>query len=86
MPSSYSFSTSALNVVSGQRHAPAALYPRGKDPRYPLGWVDPRAGLDTEARGRILCPSTGSNLDRPVFQPLARHYTDGATRQLFIQL
>jgi hypothetical protein len=22
--------------VSGQRHAPAALYPRGKDPRYPL--------------------------------------------------
>jgi hypothetical protein len=23
-------------VVSGQRHAPAALYPRGKDPRYPL--------------------------------------------------
>jgi hypothetical protein len=27
--------------VSGQRHAPAALYPRGKDPRYPLdtGWA-----------------------------------------------
>jgi sulfatase maturation enzyme AslB (radical SAM superfamily) len=23
-------------VVSGQRHAPAALYPRGNDPRYPL--------------------------------------------------
>jgi hypothetical protein len=22
--------------VSGQRYAPAALYPRGKDPRYPL--------------------------------------------------
>jgi hypothetical protein len=22
--------------VSGQRHAPAALYPWGKDPRYPL--------------------------------------------------
>jgi hypothetical protein len=22
--------------VSGQRHAPAALYPRGKDPRYPF--------------------------------------------------
>jgi hypothetical protein len=21
--------------VSGQRHAPAALYPRGNDPRYP---------------------------------------------------
>jgi hypothetical protein len=33
---SYSFSTSALNGVSGQRHAPAALYSQGKDPRYPL--------------------------------------------------
>jgi hypothetical protein len=22
--------------VSGQHHAPAALYPRGKEPRYPL--------------------------------------------------
>jgi hypothetical protein len=31
MHSSYSFSTSALDGVSGQRHAPAALYHR-----YPL--------------------------------------------------
>jgi hypothetical protein len=28
--SSYSLLTSALDGVSGQRHAPAALYPRGK--------------------------------------------------------
>jgi hypothetical protein len=34
--SSYSFSTSALDGVSGQRHAPAALYPRGKDPPVPI--------------------------------------------------
>jgi hypothetical protein len=34
--SSYSFLTSALDGVTCQRHAPAALYPRGKDPRYPL--------------------------------------------------
>jgi hypothetical protein len=34
--SSYSLLTSALDSVSGQRHAPAALYPRGKDLRYPL--------------------------------------------------
>jgi hypothetical protein len=33
---SYSFMTLALDVVGGQRHAPAALYPKGKDPRYPL--------------------------------------------------
>jgi hypothetical protein len=26
----------ALDVVSGQRHAPAALYPRRKEPRYAL--------------------------------------------------
>jgi hypothetical protein len=34
--SSYSFLTSTLDGVNGQRHAPAALYPRGKNPRYPL--------------------------------------------------
>jgi hypothetical protein len=33
---SYSFTTSALDGVSGQRHAPAALYPPRKDPQYPL--------------------------------------------------
>jgi hypothetical protein len=35
--SSYSFITSSLDGVSGQCHAPAAFYPRGKEPRYPLG-------------------------------------------------
>jgi hypothetical protein len=34
--------------VSGQRHAPAALYPPGKDRRYPLdrrlGWPQSRSG------------------------------------------
>jgi hypothetical protein len=63
--------------VSDQRHAPAALYPRGKDPGTHCtgGWVGPRAGLDTEARGKILCPRRGSNPDRPVVQPVVRHYT-----------
>jgi hypothetical protein len=53
--------------VSGQRHAPAALYPRGKDPRYHWigGWVGPRVGLDAGARRKILCPCRGSNPDRP---------------------
>jgi hypothetical protein len=49
--------------VSGQHHAPAALYPRGKDPGTHCtgGWVGPRAGLDTEDTGKILCPRRGSN-------------------------
>jgi hypothetical protein len=33
--------------------------------------VGPRAGLDTEVRGKILCPCRGSNPDRPVVQPVA---------------
>jgi hypothetical protein len=27
--------------------------------------MGPRAGLDTEVRGKILCPRRGSNPDRP---------------------
>jgi hypothetical protein len=47
--------------VSDQRHAPAALYTR----EMTLGthctgdWVGPRAGLDTEVRGKILLPLSG---------------------------
>jgi hypothetical protein len=48
--------TSATEGVSGQRHAPAALYSREKTPgtHWTGGWVGPRAGLDTEVRGKIL--------------------------------
>jgi hypothetical protein len=64
--------------VSGQCHAPALAFTPGE--RTPGthctgGWVDPRAGLDTEARGKILCPRRVSNPDRPVVQPVVRHYT-----------
>jgi hypothetical protein len=47
--------------VSGQRHAPVALYPQGKDPRYPLYgvWASPRVGLDTNATGKILSSLPG---------------------------
>jgi hypothetical protein len=34
--SSYSYLTSALDGVNGQRNDSAPLYPQGKDPRYPL--------------------------------------------------
>jgi hypothetical protein len=59
--------------VSGQRHAPGERTP---STHCTGGWVGPRAGLDIEARGKILCPRRGSNPDRPVVQPVVRHYTD----------
>jgi hypothetical protein len=34
--------------------------------------VGTRAGLETEARRKILCPCRGSNPDRPVVQPVVR--------------
>jgi hypothetical protein len=57
--SNYLFLTSALHGVSGQHHAPAALYPGEKTPgtHCTRGWVGPRAGLDADARGKILCLS-----------------------------
>jgi hypothetical protein len=36
------------------------------------GWVGLRAGLNTEARGKILCLCWGSNLDRSVVQSVVR--------------
>jgi hypothetical protein len=68
---------------SGQRYAPAALYPRGKDPRYPLyrrlGGPQSRSGQ--RKKSFRLCQ--GSNLDRPVVQSVVRH-TDWATRLLTV--
>jgi hypothetical protein len=50
--------TLALEGVSGQRHAPAALSPGERTPgtHYTGGWVGHRAGLETKARGKILLP------------------------------
>jgi hypothetical protein len=83
MYSSYSFTTSALDgwwVVS--------VSPGGRTPgtHWTGGWVCTRAGLDSEVRGKISCLCRVSNLDRPVVQPLARHYTDWATRLTFIHV
>jgi hypothetical protein len=36
--------------------------------------VDPRAGLDTEDRGKIFSPLPGTEPDRPVVQPVVRQY------------
>jgi hypothetical protein len=44
------------------------------------GWVGPRPGLDIEAKEKSFRLCRGLNLDHSVFQPVARHYTDWATR------
>jgi hypothetical protein len=63
--------------VSGQRHASAALYSWGKDPRYPLyRRLSGPQRLDNKSFR--LCRE--SNPYRPVVQPIARHYTDWANR------
>jgi hypothetical protein len=60
--------------LSGQHHAPAALLPRGKDPRYPLyrrlGGPQSQSGKRIQGKSFRLC--RGSNLDRPVVQRVAR--------------
>jgi hypothetical protein len=76
---SYSFSTSALDGGEWSASLPGRAFTPGE--RTPGthctgGWVGPRAGLDTEVRGKIVCPRRRSNPDRPVVQPVVRHYTD----------
>jgi hypothetical protein len=80
---SYSFSTSALDGGEWSASRLGRALAPGKEPpgnHWTRSWVGPRAGLDTEARGKILCLCRALNLDRPVVQPVARHYTDWATR------
>jgi hypothetical protein len=78
---SYSFLTSALDGGEWSASRPGRALLPGKDhgTYCTEGWVGPRAGLDTEERGKIHCPCQGSNLDRPVVQSVARHYIDWAT-------
>jgi hypothetical protein len=85
--SSYSFVTSALDGVSGQRHALAALNPRERTPDNHCtgGWVSLRAALNTEARGKIYV-YLGLNPGRPVIQSAVRHYTDWTTPDRGISL
>jgi hypothetical protein len=69
--------------MSDHRHAPTAFYPLGKDPRYPLyrrlgGPQNWSGHKRLEEKSFRLCWE--SKLGRPVVQPVARHYTDWATR------
>ena len=72
----YSFLTTTLEGVRGQRHAPAALYLRER-PGTPCtgGWVGPRTGLDRCGKSR---PPPG--FDRRTVEPVVIRYTDWATR------
>jgi hypothetical protein len=74
--SSYSFTTSALDGGEWSVSRPGRDLPSGKGRHWKGCWVGPRAGLDTETRGKISCLCQGSNFDRPVVQSVARHYTD----------
>jgi hypothetical protein len=76
--SSYSFSTSTLDGGEWSASRPGRAFTPGEmtsGTNCTGGWVGLRAGLDTEARGKILCPLRGSNPDHPVVQPVVRHYT-----------
>ena len=63
--------TSALDEVDGQRHAPAALYPRERTSTNCVGgWVGPRAGLDGCGKSRPHRDSIpGSSNPQPVAIP-----------------
>jgi hypothetical protein len=79
MYSFYSFTTSALDGGEWSASRPSRALPSGERisrTHWTGSWVDPRAGLDTEVRGKISCFSQGSNLDFPVVQSVAKRYTD----------
>jgi hypothetical protein len=84
---SYSFSTSALDGGEWSASRPGRALAPAKGPPVPrreAGWAQEPV-LDTEVRGKIICLCRGSNLDLPVVQPVARHYTDWATGSLKLQ-
>jgi hypothetical protein len=68
-------------LMSGQGHVPATFNPGKKvhGTHCTGGWVGPRAGLDTEVRGKILGDWTS------FVQTMVRHYTVWATPVSFIQ-
>jgi hypothetical protein len=69
----------ALDGVSGQRHALAALYPQGKEPLVPIvqeaGWA-PELVWTQRLEEKSSAPAGDRVSDCLVVQPVARHYTD----------
>jgi hypothetical protein len=79
--SSQSFTISALDGSEWSASRPGERTP---GTHCTGGWVGPRAGADTEVGGKILCLCWGSNPDRPIVQPVARHCTYWATPAHFV--
>ena len=66
--------TTTLEGVRGQRHAPAAFYPRERTgTHFTGGWMGQRTGLDRCGKSRPL-----PGFDPQTFQPVASCYTDCA--------
>jgi hypothetical protein len=87
--SSYSFSSSALDGGEWSASRPSRALPPGKGPPVPIiqesGWApEPVWTQRLEEKFFSLC--RGSNLDRSVIQPVARHYTDWATRLTIVRM
>jgi hypothetical protein len=74
------FGTGCLWVVGVK--TPPRFTPEERNPgtHSTWGWVGPRADLDTEVRGKILCLCRGMNFDHPVVQSVVRHYTAWANK------
>jgi hypothetical protein len=81
--SSYSFSTSALDGVEWSASLPDRALALGKGPPVSIvpeaGWA-PEPVWTQRLEEKSCCLCRESNLDRPVVQPVARHYTDWATQ------
>jgi hypothetical protein len=75
---SYSFSTSALDGGEWSASRPGRALPSGKGPPVPIvqeaGWA-PEPVWTQRLEEKSFCLCRGSNPDRPVVQPVVRHYT-----------
>jgi hypothetical protein len=66
--------------VSGQRHAPATLYPRGKKNSVPIGQEEAQWAPEPVWTQGLEEKSSAPVGDRtPIFQPVVRHKTAWAT-------
>jgi hypothetical protein len=77
--SSYSFSTSALDGAEWSASRHGRTLPPGKGPPVPIvqeaGWA-PEPVWTQKLEEKSFAPRRESKPDRPVVQPVVRHYTD----------